>query len=187
MGENPAIKSILRTMAAYNPPDWSQMPDLELYMDQVITYLKRQLEPFQSSSETALITPSIINNYVKDGIISRPVNKKYARPQLGALTMACILKRAQPMQGVKRLLNTGGMMDEDRYARFFEALDQVIDDEASQLAKFADETMNDDQLMELAMRFSMRASVDCLIADRLLDMTRPLASPVAKGREKPAR
>lgn len=51
-------------------------------MDQVITFLNKQLELFTMDGER-LLTPSMINNYVKDGVLPRPVQKKYGREPSG--------------------------------------------------------------------------------------------------------
>ena len=145
------------------------MPDIELYMDQVITYLKRQLALFQGASDPSLVTPSIINNYVKDGIVARPVKKRYAQHQLAALTMACILKRVLPMQRVKQFTAPGGQqVDQQGYEAFRRALEEVLCGEAGLLEQASQQT----SLEDMALTFAMRASVDCLIADRLLALIR---------------
>ncbi|NMA66074.1 MAG: DUF1836 domain-containing protein, partial [Clostridiaceae bacterium] len=66
-------------LGKYKTPDWSLLPDIYLYMDQVITWLERQLGIFIQSEEEKLITPSMINNYVKNEVIPRPEQKKYSR------------------------------------------------------------------------------------------------------------
>ena len=92
------INTLRDDIDSWEPVKWEGLPDIDLYMDQVVTYLRRQLALFQDDSEASLVTRSIINNYVKDGIVPRPVNKRYAREQLSALMMACVLKRVLPMQ-----------------------------------------------------------------------------------------
>ena len=143
---------------------WENLPDIDLYMDQVLTYLRRQLDLFQGENEASLVTRSIINNYVKDGIVPRPVNKRYAREQLSALIMACVLKRVLPMQQVKQLLRPG---DRDSYAAFSQGLKKALHREAEALERMEDE--NPDP-RDLALDYALRAAANCLMADRLLDM-----------------
>ena len=109
------INTLRDDIDSWEPVKWEGLPDIDLYMDQVVTYLRRQLALFQDDSEASLVTRSIINNYVKDGIVPRPVNKRYAREQLSSLMMACVLKRVLPMQQVKQLLRPG---DQESYAAF---------------------------------------------------------------------
>ena len=143
---------------------WENLPDIDLYMDQVLTYLQRQLDLFQGENEASLVTRSIINNYVKDGIVPRPVNKRYAREQLSALIMACVLKRVLPMQQVKQLLRPG---DRDSYAAFSQGLKKALSREAEALERMEDD--NPDP-RDLALDYALRAAANCLMADRLLDM-----------------
>ncbi len=44
---------------------WERLPELDLYMDQVITLMDKQLTPFTTDGSDKLLTPSMINNYVK--------------------------------------------------------------------------------------------------------------------------
>lgn len=66
-------------------------PDMGLYMEQVITLLGTQLEDDDG------ITANMINNYVKDGYIPRPVQKKYYRDQVLRLSILFQLKSVLPI------------------------------------------------------------------------------------------
>lgn len=69
-------------------PRYHELPDIELYADQVITYLNMHLEIFNTGG----ITRTMINNYVKQGIVSSPIKKKYDRNHLAYLLVVCVLK-----------------------------------------------------------------------------------------------
>ena len=158
------INTLRDDIDSWEPVKWEGLPDIDLYMDQVVTYLRRQLALFQDDSEASLVTRSIINNYVKDGIVPRPVNKRYAREQLSALMMACVLKRVLPMQQVKQLLRPG---DQDSYAAFSQGLKKAMNREAESL-----EHMEGESLQDLALDYARRAAANCLMADRLLSMAK---------------
>ena len=158
------INTLRDDIDSWEPVKWESLPDIDLYMDQVVTYLRRQLALFQDDSEASLVTRSIINNYVKDGIVPRPVNKRYAREQLSALMMACVLKRVLPMQQVKQLLRPG---DQESYAAFSLGLKKALSREAEAL-----ERMEGDSLQDLALDYALRAAANCLMADRLLNMAK---------------
>ena len=83
---------LIQRMAEYEPVEWKLIPDLGLYMDQVLTYLESQLEPLYGAQAKGLITPSMINNYVKNGLLNRPQGKKYYREQLALLMIIVTLK-----------------------------------------------------------------------------------------------
>ena len=50
-------------------PDWEGLPQLELYMDQIIILLTEYLAPVSRGQEDRAITASIINNYVRMKIV----------------------------------------------------------------------------------------------------------------------
>ena len=92
MAEENNLKKLKALIAHLDLADWSALPDVGLYMDQVTGLLNRKLAPFTMGRDEAPLTPSMINNYVKSGHISRPRRKKYSREQLAALYMLCSLK-----------------------------------------------------------------------------------------------
>lgn len=90
-------------LAAYTPVKWEYIPDLGLYMDQVITFVERQCKALYLDNER-ILTPAMVNNYVKMGLVSRPDGKKYAQEHLAQLLMICVLKQASSAEGMKLLL-----------------------------------------------------------------------------------
>ncbi len=169
---NEQLSAITQTLASSGLPAWDDLPDLELYMDQVVTYLKRQLSAFVDNPSGNLVTPSVVNNYVKAGVAPRPVKKKYGRPQLSALTMACFLKGVMPSQSIKTLVMRDGHAPDEAYHRdFTSAMKDVMRQEAEFLTELtAGGEVDRDQLFSMAMCFSMRANADRYIADRLIEL-----------------
>ena len=112
-------------------PLWEDFPDIDLYMDQVISILERRLEPFPDSEEKS-ITPTMINNYVKHKILSPPVNKRYGKTQLTSLFMPCILKRFMQLSDgaalIENLVRLHG--EEGAYRLFSEELTRAMSSEA---------------------------------------------------------
>lgn len=70
-------------------------------MDQVITLMDRTFSPALPKGE---MTKSMVNNYVKVGLIPRPVGKKYDREHLAMLLMICVLKQALSMESISQIL-----------------------------------------------------------------------------------
>ncbi len=105
----------------FHPVAWEQIPDLGLYMDQVITFLERQYQSLFTEGER-IFTPSMVNNYVKFGLVDRPVGKKYGREQLAQLLMICTLKQAASADGMRLLMKRGeGMGVQEQYEHFCRA------------------------------------------------------------------
>ncbi len=170
--EQDAILAVIDTLETCALPAWGELPDLELYMDQVVTYLKRQLAAFVDNPSGNLITPSVINNYVKAGVAPRPIKKKYGRSQLSALTMACFLKGVMPSQSIKTLVMRDGHAPDEAYHRDFTgAMHDVLRQEAEFLSELTrDGEADRDRLFQMAMCFAMRANADRYIADRLIEL-----------------
>ena len=85
-------------------PRWNELPDLELYMDQVLSLASRYLGALPGGEETAL-TAAMVNNYVKLGLVPPPVKKRYGREQLSRLLIVSLMKSGFPIPAIKRLLD----------------------------------------------------------------------------------
>lgn len=83
-------------------PQWEALPDIGLYMDQVVTLMERTFSPTLPKGE---VTKSMVNNYVKVGLLPRPVGKKYDRDHLAMLVMISVLKQALSMESIAQLLD----------------------------------------------------------------------------------
>ncbi|MBR3696821.1 MAG: DUF1836 domain-containing protein [Clostridia bacterium] len=83
-------------------PLWSELPELDLYMDQIIVLMEKYL---CCSTEEKLITPSMINNYVKLGIVPPPIKKKYSKIHIAYLIIICSLKQVMPIADIKILID----------------------------------------------------------------------------------
>lgn len=101
-------------------PAWDDLPAIPLYMDQVILYLSESLRLFQPEGEPSLLTSSMINNYVKNGLIPHPEKKKYRKEHLAGLIVLCLLKQVLPIPDVKALFS-GREMDAAAYQLFRQA------------------------------------------------------------------
>ena len=153
----PAADAALRAQLV----PWDQLPDLGLYMDQVITYLERMFAPMRPPAAERLITSAMINNYVKAGLVPRPVGKKYERAHLAALVMVTALKPAMRMDAIARLLRAPSAPEDirARYEAFVRAHAAVRRIVAEQLPA-GDGTAD-------ALRLALAASVCCVVSEAL--------------------
>ena len=91
-------------MKNYTFPRWTDLPEIDLYMDQVITYINEKLKDTYFYDEK-FITKAMINNYVKTGIVHPPVKKHYTKSHLAYFLVLTILKRCYSMQQITSLLH----------------------------------------------------------------------------------
>lgn len=95
----------LENLEKFDLPDWDSLPQLDLYMDQVILLLGRYLSPM--AGEEKYVTASIINNYVRMKVMPPPVKKRYSRMHLAYLIIICTLKQSLSISSIQRLLPAG--------------------------------------------------------------------------------
>ena len=124
-------------------PQWDELPDMDLYMDQVVMLLQRYLNFLPEDEHgNAAITASIINNYVRLKIMPPPVKKKYTRVHMGYLIMVCSLKQSVNIPYIQKMLPLG--LPESEVRRIYEAYVQTHHDMCLafiQLARTAGDTV----------------------------------------------
>ncbi|MBS7527211.1 DUF1836 domain-containing protein [Fusibacter paucivorans] len=74
-------------------PEITDMPTIGLYMDQLLELLDHYLGSLKRSSQDVIFTKTMVNNYVKAGVITPPVKKKYARESMIELMMVYYFKQ----------------------------------------------------------------------------------------------
>ncbi len=183
-----AVKAYLDALLAGKPPAWEQLPDISLYMDQVVSYLERQLGGLFAAEDERAITPSMINNYVKAKIVPRAESKKYNQEHIALLLSIFTLKRALSVQDLGALLD--GKPEAGSYREFYELFRKALIECAASTAEEifaglgiekgegalsgeAAEKMNsanidESKLRELALKLAVEASLRSLAAERLL-------------------
>lgn len=95
----------------FHIPRWNELPNIDLYLDQVVSLINSCLSPYiffngdYKKNENAVLTKTMINNYVKNNLIEAPVKKQYSKIQLSKLFVICVLKQVYSMQDIKNLIN----------------------------------------------------------------------------------
>lgn len=152
--------ALAHRMMAYEPIPWERLPDLGLYMDQVITFLERQLACLHPDCgrEERVLTPAMINNYVKQCVIPRPNGKKYDREHLAALLMVCALKQVLPIDAVTQLINAPESDIRVRYEAFCTQQCNALERAGNSLLRHE----------STALQCALEAGAQCLAAEALL-------------------
>ena len=81
------------------------LPDIDLYMDQVLALSEKYFGAFSDSNEVG-ITSSMLNNYVKQKVIPSPDKKRYNKEHLARFLMIFILKRVLSIAKIKQLFDS---------------------------------------------------------------------------------
>ena len=140
-------------------PRWQDLPDFELYMDQVLSLMGRYL-----GVEGGALTASMVNNYVKMGAVPAPNKKRYGRSHLVRLIVICVLKSVLPLGAIGKLLEYGlaGHSDEEFYMDFRDQL-LAVQDELSGTYR------QDDRTVASLLHAALRAQAEQQIAVRLCE------------------
>ena len=113
------------TVSALHFPRWNELPEFDLYIDQVIALTEQHLRVL-SPGNKGLITPSMINNYVKSGVLPPPKNKKYNRTHLAILMIVCATKSVMEISAISDIINLSIASDSietvlDQFAQMYES------------------------------------------------------------------
>lgn len=86
-------------------PRWNELPEIDLYLDQVVNYLEKYLDQYNLNKEDKIITKTMINNYVKLGIMPAPNKKKYSKEHIAYLIVICVLKQVYSISDIGKLIS----------------------------------------------------------------------------------
>lgn len=86
----------------YIKPD--EIPGIDLYMDQVTTFMENHLSSSKRHPEDKVLTKTMINNYAKNHLLPPPVKKKYSREHILMLTFIYYFKNIMSINDIQVLL-----------------------------------------------------------------------------------
>lgn len=135
------------------PEQWDRIPDIDLYMDQLKSYMERQHIGFELTGTEETLTSSMVNNYIKSGILPRAKGKRYNRSHIGILTAICLLKQVLKVDEVGKLLQSclQGRDVQSFYSDFMRMLDQEYQKTAKQINPEADAGETTRQALQMAV------------------------------------
>lgn len=97
--------SILESLDRIQFVKFEDMPNIDLYMDQVTTFMDEQLQSAtRNPGNDKILTKTMINNYAKNDLLPPPVKKKYSRNHVMILTMIYYLKGVLSFNDIQELL-----------------------------------------------------------------------------------
>ena len=98
------LNSILASISRidYIKPD--EIPGIDLYMDQVTTFMENHLSSSKRHPEDKVLTKTMINNYAKNHLLPPPVKKKYSREHILMLTFIYYFKNIMSINDIQVLL-----------------------------------------------------------------------------------
>lgn len=206
------LNSIMESLERISYIRYEDIPNIDLYMDQVTTFMDEKLQATtRNPGEDKILTKTMINNYAKNDLLPPPVKKKYSREHMMILIMIYYLKGFLSFHDIhevlkpvtERYFGTDKEFDlESIYKEVFDFEDHqkaaVKEDIAAKIeaaqGMFGDAPEEDKEfftLFALVVQLGFDVYVKRLLIEKLIDGyrmqqtpgTAPKATPKAKKKE----
>lgn len=99
------VNSLLQRLAKLNYIKPGDVPNIDLYMDQVTIFMDEHLSDVKRYEDDKILTKTMINNYTKNDLLPPPVKKKYSKEHIYVLTFIYYLKNILSISDIQKLLN----------------------------------------------------------------------------------
>lgn len=201
------LNSVIASLGRINAISLDDIPNIDLYMDQLTTFMDERLKRSTRHPDTdKILTKTMINNYAKNDLLPPPIRKKYSKDHIILLIFIYYLKNILSISDIQTLLeplkerfhvsddelNLGGI-----YERAFELqegeLEPVVEDLKRKYEKslktFEDTGLSEDekkrmQMFSFIILLSYDVYVKKLLIEKIIDNTMEKESG---DKEKPAK
>lgn len=172
-------------MRSFHLPTWEELPDLELYMDQVVSLVIRyvNLQP-HSALKDSILTASAVNNYVRLKLIPPPVKKRYSRIHLAYLIVICCLKGSMSLSSIQQMfpMNLSEEEVQQIYTNFVHRYRTAYLRCVEQLEQLSEPVLDPgnqetSQVESLVLTTAVAATLYKLVTDKLLALQLPQEEP----------
>jgi len=183
-----SLEKLIDNLALTDQIKLSDIPEMALYMDQLLTFLDSKLLSYKRDEEDKLLTKTMINNYTKIGLIPKPINKKYNKYHSILLILIYNLKNVLSISDIQSLftpiLNNIDIPDDDVipleeiYSTFLELKQDEYEEftntfnEKHNTIKGKTQNTTDEQLAELFLTVIMlvaQANASKRLAEKIID------------------
>lgn len=134
------IQSVLSKIDYIEP---SKIPNIDLYMDQITTFMSDNLNKTKRYEDDKIITKTMINNYTKNDLLPPPIKKKYTKEHILVLVFIYYFKSILSINDIKSLLEplTEKYFDSSKEISLETIYKEIFDLENEQLAILKDDVM----------------------------------------------
>lgn len=150
----------------------SDIPNIDLYMDQILTLVDEKLAANKRYEDDKLLTKTMVNNYSKEKLITPVKGKKYTRSQITQMLCILNLKQNLMLSDLKHLLGSEGVNFEKTYAQGLEMKTKLRDEMQTMLGNLFGESVDlSDKESVLAFSLALSAGATYLrrICEEIID------------------
>lgn len=190
MDEN-ELKKIIEELSSFEQLKFSAIPDIDLYMDQVTTFIDEKLSYLKRNKEDNILTKTMINNYTKAGILMPPKKKKYSRQHMILIILTYYLKQVLSIGDIQNLfspivkaINSGESHEKEleyMYNKFLEIeknevekfnkdFENILNEEVEE-EKNKNENSDEDinELITTVIMLIVKANIQKRMAEKIID------------------
>lgn len=180
------IKTLLNKLEKNTIVNFEDIPDLELYMDQLTTFFDNKLYNCKRNEKDVLLTRTMINNYTKAKILHPPNKKKYSPEHMMLLIMIYNMKSILSINDIGKVLKTINLNNlKEIYVTFTDLQEEYYNKVKMETKskfknydnKYLINSIDEHQILILILSLVVEANSKKLIAEKLID-------EISKGSEQ---
>lgn len=128
------MKELQKTLQSTDYIKPYDIPNIDLYMDQVTSFMDKHLEASKRYEDDKLLTKTMINNYTKNDLLPPPEKKKYSMDHMYLLVFIYYLKNFLSISDVKSIISPmskmffgekGGISLDEIYSQVFKIEEEM--------------------------------------------------------------
>ena len=160
--------NLIEALSHYTSTPADRVPEIPLYMDQVLSYLESTLEPLKRDEKEPCLTKTMLNNYVKAGLIKPPTKKKYDQNHLMTITMLYRLKSTLQMKDIEKFLSSIGKTETYAYYERYLATELKVNARIKDRLDTLD-LSDKDHVIEAILELAIEADAQRRLVEALID------------------
>ena len=139
------------TVSAFHLPRYPEIPDVGLYLKQVVKYINDIFSPLGLPE----ITASMISNYVKQGLIDKPVRKQYDRTLIAKIIVVAFTKSILTMDDIRNFSSL--LFDGEPFDRTYDDFCALAENALTEVMRINEDNMTQrDGLIHAVVRAASR-------------------------------
>ena len=135
MTNDELFSQLLDKISSFDYIHADQIPNIDLYMDQVTTFMDTHLGATRRYDEDKVLTKTMINNYAKNNLLPPPVKKKYSKEHVLVMIFIYYFKNILSIKDIETLLTplTDSYFDAEGGLSFTDIYKDICDLEKSRI------------------------------------------------------
>lgn len=138
---NDMLGSILESLSNISYVKADDVPNIDLYMDQVTTFMEEHLASTKRYEHDKILTKTMINNYAKNNLIPPPLKKKYSKEHMLIMLFVYYFKNILSIKDIEAVLKplTDRYFNTDSSMKMSDVYQEVCDLEQSEIEAIQDD------------------------------------------------